>query len=99
MRSRANLPTSRRTLEPITVDQIEQASSRIRGTVLRTPVVRLNTDSDMEIYLKLENLQPTGCFKGRGGSNAIASAGPTRRARGPFPPPPSETAQAATRRG
>ena len=76
--------TSKHILEPITITQIEQASGRIRGSVLRTPIVRLNIDSDMEIYLKLENLQPTGSFKVRGASNAIALAGPAAKSRGVY---------------
>jgi len=76
--------TSKHILEPITITQIEQARARIRGSVLRTPVVRLNIDSDMEIYLKLENLQPTGSFKVRGASNAIALAGPEAKSRGVY---------------
>jgi threonine dehydratase len=76
--------TSKHILEPITIAQIEQASARIRGSVLRTPIVRLNIDSDMEIYLKLENLQPTGSFKVRGASNAIALAGPEAKSRGVY---------------
>src|SRR2546422_9026543 len=75
-RVKADMLTSKHILEPITITQIEQASARIRGSVLRTPIVRLNIDSDMEIYLKLENLQPTGSFKVRGASNAIMLAGP-----------------------
>lgn len=75
---------TRRLLEPITIDQIEQASARIRGSVLRTPIVRLNADADMEIYLKLENLQPTGSFKVRGACNAIALAGPEAKSRGVY---------------
>src|SRR6266496_4346704 len=76
--------TSEHILEPITTTQIEQASARIRGSVLRTPIVRLNIDSDMEIYLKLENLQPTGSFKVRGACNAIALAGPAAKSRGVY---------------
>jgi threonine dehydratase len=38
----------------------------------------------MEIYLKLENLQPTGSFKVRGASNAIALAGPEAKSRGVY---------------
>src|SRR6266496_5871749 len=76
--------TSKHILEPTTITQIEQASGRIRGSVLRTPLVRLNIDSDMEIYLKLENLQPTGSFKVRGASNAIALAGPDAKNRGVY---------------
>src|SRR6266568_443356 len=56
---------------------IEEARERIKGTVLRTPLVRLNVDdAPADIFLKLENLQPTGSFKVRGASNAIALAGP-----------------------
>jgi len=76
--------TSEHILAPITTTQIEQASARIRGSVLRTPIVRLNIDSDMEIYLKLENLQPTGSFKVRGACNAIALAGPAAKSRGVY---------------
>src|SRR2546426_1020759 len=81
-RVKADMLTSKHILEPITITQIEQASARIRGSVLRTPIVRLNIDSDMEIYLKLENLQPTGSFKVRGASNAIMLAGPEAKSRG-----------------
>ncbi|TMI47132.1 pyridoxal-phosphate dependent enzyme [Candidatus Bathyarchaeota archaeon] len=76
--------TSEHILAPITTTQIEQASARIRGSVLRTPIVRLNIDSDMEIYLKLENLQPTGSFKVRGACNSIALAGPAAKSRGVY---------------
>jgi len=76
--------TSEHILAPITTTQIEQASARIRGSVLRTPIVRLNIDSDMEIYLKLENLQPTGSFKVRGACNAITLAGPAAKSRGVY---------------
>src|SRR5437762_11442218 len=76
--------TTKHILEPTTITQIEQASGRIRGSVLRTPIVRLNIDSDMEIYLKLENLQPTGSFKVRGASNAIALAGLAAKSRGVY---------------
>jgi threonine dehydratase len=42
---------------------------------VRTPLVRLDTPGgDAELYLKLENLQPTGAFKLRGALNALALA-------------------------
>lgn len=60
-------------IEPIPLEAIQSAVERIRNTVIRTPLVRLNVkDSPAEIYLKLENLQPIGSFKLRGASNAIA---------------------------
>src|SRR6185503_11868875 len=57
----------------IPLDEIRAARKRIAGSVLRTPLVRLNSDDpDSEIYLKLECLQPIGSFKIRGASNAMA---------------------------
>jgi threonine dehydratase len=69
---------------PIPLNLIEEARERIKGTVLRTPLVRLNIDAQADIFLKLENLQPTGSFKVRGASNAIALAGPDARKRGVY---------------
>jgi threonine dehydratase len=70
---------------PIPLKLIEEARERIKGTVLRTPLVRLNVDNaPAEIFLKLENLQPTGSFKVRGASNAIALAGPETKKRGVY---------------
>ena len=57
--------------------QIEAARVEIRGSAVRTPLVRLNiTEAPAEIYLKLENLQPIGSFKIRGAANAIAHIAP-----------------------
>jgi len=41
-------------------------------------------DASAEVFLKPENLQPTGSFKVRGVSNAIALAGPDARKRGVY---------------
>jgi len=41
-------------------------------------------DPDREIFLKLENLQPTGSFKVRGATNSIALAGPKVRTNGVY---------------
>ena len=57
-------------LAPATLDEIEAARERIRGTALRTPIVRLFVDGP-EIWLKLECLQPIGSFKLRGATNAM----------------------------
>ena len=55
------------------IDDIEQARERIAGTVLRTPLVKLDLgDGSPDIRLKLENLQPTNAYKIRGGANAVA---------------------------
>ncbi len=70
---------------PIPLKLIEEARERIKDTVLRTPLVRLNVDdAPADIFLKLENLQPTGSFKVRGASNAIALAGPDAKKRGVY---------------
>ena len=56
---------------------------RIAGTVLRTPLVRLDTGpGGPDIRLKLENLQPTNAYKIRGAANAVARLSPEERARG-----------------
>jgi threonine dehydratase len=68
---------------PVSLAAIEDASRRIAGTALRTPLVRLNGwDISAEIYLKLENLQPIGSFKIRGAANAMAHLSPAQLQRG-----------------
>jgi threonine dehydratase len=62
-----------RHIDPITIDDVRAARTRISSTVRRTPLVRLEVDTPAEIYLKLENLQPIGSFKLRGATNAIRS--------------------------
>jgi threonine dehydratase len=67
----------------ITLHEIEAARERIKGSAIRTPLVRLNVDdAPAEIYLKLENLQPIGSFKIRGAANAIAQMSPETLAKG-----------------
>jgi threonine dehydratase len=65
-------------VRPIAIEDIEAARERIKGTVLRTPLVKF----DDRIYLKLENLQPTNAYKIRGGANAVASLSDADRAKG-----------------
>jgi threonine dehydratase len=63
-------------LDAPALEEIEAARERLRGVVLRTPLVRLNVDgAPGEVYLKLENLQPIGSFKLRGAGNAMRLAG------------------------
>jgi len=70
-------------MDPIPFIEIEAASERIAEQIVRTPLVRLNVDTGpIEIYLKLENLQPIGAFKIRGAANAMAVAEPNELARG-----------------
>jgi threonine dehydratase len=70
-------------VRPITLADVEAARERIRGLVLRTPLVRLDLGPDgPDIRLKLENLQPTNAYKIRGAANAVAALTPGERARG-----------------
>jgi threonine dehydratase len=72
-------------LEPPPLGAIQAAQDRIKEAALRTPLIRLNHDeSEANIFLKLENLQPIGSFKIRGASNAMALADPERLARGVY---------------
>src|SRR6186713_1046797 len=59
------------------LDEIRAARERLAGTVVRTPLVRLNSErAPAEVWLKLENLQPIGSFKLRGAANAMRLASP-----------------------
>ena len=70
-------------VRPVTLGEIEAARARIAGTVLRTPLVRLdNGPGNPDIRLKLENLQPTNSYKIRGAMNAVARLTGVERARG-----------------
>ncbi len=60
-------------MQLITIDDIEAAAARVRGTAVRTPLVPcLWADEDRPLWLKPEQLQPIGAFKIRGAANAIA---------------------------
>ena len=70
---------------PIPLDDIKAAQARIKGKVLRTPLIRFYHDQlDKEIYLKPENLQPIGSFKLRGACNAMALADKSLLAEGVY---------------
>jgi threonine dehydratase len=66
----------------IPLQEIVAARERLRGVIVRTPLVRLEVESDAEIYLKLETLQPVNSFKLRGAANAILSASAEALAQG-----------------
>ncbi|HEY1614464.1 MAG TPA: pyridoxal-phosphate dependent enzyme [Rhizomicrobium sp.] len=70
-------------VRPVTLDEIREARTRIAGTILRTPLVKLELGKDApDIRLKLENLQPINAYKLRGAANAVANLPPQLRARG-----------------
>ncbi len=67
---------------------VEDAASAIYSAVVRTPLVRLHvpvstpSGEPVEIYLKLECLQPIGSFKLRGAMNAVRQLSPAELADG-----------------
>lgn len=70
-------------VRPITLSEIREARDRIAGTVIRTPLIRLELGSGFpDIRLKLENLQPTNSYKLRGAVNAVALLSESERKRG-----------------
>ena len=70
-------------VRPIDLASIEAARARIAGTILRTPLVRLELGAGYpDVRLKLENLQPINAYKLRGAANAVAALEPSERARG-----------------
>jgi len=53
--------------------EMQEARERIAGSIVRTPLVRLDLGSQFpDIRLKLENLQATNSYKLRGAVNAVA---------------------------
>jgi threonine dehydratase len=70
-------------VRPILLSEIEAAQTNVAGTVLRTPLVRLELgNGSPEIWLKLENLQPTNAYKIRGATNAVALLSDDEREKG-----------------
>ena len=66
----------------ITLQRVQEARLNIAGSAVRTPLVRCGADAAVELYLKLENLQPIGSFKIRGASNVMARTPREQLARG-----------------
>jgi threonine dehydratase len=67
----------------ITLEDLRLAQRRVRGVALHTPLVLCpRGGEDRTLYLKAENLQPTGAFKLRGAYNKISSLTPEERGRG-----------------
>jgi threonine dehydratase len=61
----------------LTPQDVEAAAERVRGRVLRTPVVALGPGAlgaAGPVWLKLEHLQHTGSFKARGALNRLLAA-------------------------
>ena len=65
-----------------TLQELGAARERLEGLAVRTPLIRLADPTPQapgpgpELFLKLENLQPIGSFKIRGGGNAMRHMDP-----------------------
>lgn len=67
----------------ITIDDVRDAATRIRGSVVRTPLVPAPWgDTERPLWIKPENLQPVGAFKVRGAFNALGGLTADERGRG-----------------
>src|ERR1700759_5407206 len=70
-------------VRPVGLEEIRAARARIGGTILRTPLIRLELGPEFpDIRLKLETLQPINAYKLRGAANAVAMLSAAERARG-----------------
>jgi threonine dehydratase len=68
-----------------TIDDIKAAAERIRGSVIRTPMLVSRTLSEIigaEVWLKFENLQFTAAYKERGALNKLLQLTGEERSRG-----------------
>ncbi|MCU1244799.1 MAG: hypothetical protein JWN02_709 [Acidobacteria bacterium] len=77
------MPVAAPPVRPVTLDEIRAARERIRGFIIRTPLVRLRHDADRpEVWHKLENLQPINAVQMRGAAHAVALLSAVERRRG-----------------
>ena len=77
------MTTALEPVRPITLSEIRDARKRIAGTIVRTPLIRLDLGpGSPDIRLKLENLQPISAYKLRGAANAVALLSDAERRRG-----------------
>ncbi len=67
----------------VTVDDVRSAAERLRGSILRTPLIPAAwADPARPLWIKPESLQVIGAFKVRGALNAISRIDPAARRRG-----------------
>ena len=70
---------------PVTVDDVRAAHARIGDAIVRTPVLRSRTLSQItgaNVWLKFENLQFTAAYKERGALNKLLLLSEDQKARG-----------------
>lgn len=67
---------------PLTLADVQAAAARIKGAVVRTPMLHSKTLSVLtgaEVWLKFENLQFTAAYKERGALNTLLQLGDNAR--------------------
>ncbi|MBA3576300.1 MAG: threonine ammonia-lyase [Sphingomonas sp.] len=72
-------------IQPPTIDDIRAAAKRIEGSIVRTPMLKSRTLSELigaEVWLKYENLQFTSAYKERGALNKLLQLSDEERSRG-----------------
>lgn len=70
---------------PVTIDEVRAAHARISPSIVRTPILRSRTLSDItgaNVWLKFENLQFTAAYKERGALNKLMLLSDEQRVRG-----------------
>jgi threonine dehydratase len=85
-----------------TLDDIKAAAERIKGAVVRTPMMLSRTLSeiaDAEVWLKFENLQFTAAYKERGALNKLLQLTDVERSRGVIAASAGNHAQAVAYHG
>ncbi|WP_026117242.1 threonine ammonia-lyase [Nocardiopsis alkaliphila] len=68
-------------MEMVTVEDVHAAADRVHGHVVRTPLT-IGPSTESPFLLKPESLQPTGAFKLRGATNAVALLNMVQRENG-----------------
>ncbi|CAN5207852.1 threonine ammonia-lyase [soil metagenome] len=72
-------------IQPPMIDDIRAAAKRIEGSIVRTPMLKSRTLSELigaEVWLKYENLQFTSAYKERGALNKLLQLSDEERSRG-----------------
>ncbi|MDB5686997.1 MAG: L-threonine ammonia-lyase, partial [Rhizorhabdus sp.] len=70
---------------PVTIDDVRAAHIRVAPSIVRTPIMRSRTLSDLtgaNVWLKFENLQFTAAYKERGALNKLMLLSEEAKARG-----------------
>src|SRR5438477_12483863 len=93
------MPVTPEPVRRIDLAEIREARNRIAGTIVRTPLVRLELGPNYpDIRLKLENLQPINAYKLRAPANAGAMLPEPERSRGLGTISPGTAAQGGPKR-